>query len=132
MCQCLCCDCWWCNFGGVPCGGIHLGLCLCSFWMCKPIELQTMDPDFCKLCAFDGLGSNLCCIGSICCASDFVRMWSKKLSSGPVGITNVVVSQIWLIFSIYTTQTYTIAIYSFRVIKILFVKEIISVILYLN
>ncbi len=93
MCQFLCCDCWWFNLLGVPCGGFHLGICLCSLWLCKPIELQTMDPDICKLCAFDGLGFNFCCLGTICCASDLVRMWSKRISSGPVGITNVVVNQ---------------------------------------
>ena len=104
MCQFLCCDCWWFNFCGIPCGGLHVGICLCSFWLCKPIELQTIDPDFCKLCAFDGLGFNACCFGTICCASDFVRMWSKRLSAGPGGITNVVVNQSWLMFSIYDSN----------------------------
>jgi len=81
MCQFLCCDCWWCNWFGVCCGGVHQAYCLCSFWLCKPHDLKGIDPDCCHICAFDGFGGNFCCLGDVCCASNSVRTWSHMRSS---------------------------------------------------
>lgn len=92
MCQFLCCDCWWFNCCGVPCGGLHDAICICSYWLCKPPGLQAIDPECCHICAFDGWGGNCFCWGNVCCASDAVKQWSRLVSSGGAGNTVVVVN----------------------------------------
>jgi hypothetical protein len=91
MCQCLCCDCWWLNFCGIPCAGVHYAICICSYWLCRPADLALMDPNCCKICACDGWGSNCFCWGGVCCASEVVKQWSKNRSSGGAGGQDVVV-----------------------------------------
>jgi hypothetical protein len=89
MCQCLCCDCWWINYCGIVCAGWHYAICICSYWLCKPDDLANIDPNCCHICDCDGYGGNQCCCGSICCAPDTVKTWSKMRSGG--GTTQVVV-----------------------------------------
>ncbi len=73
MCQCLCCDCWWFNACGILCAGWHYGICVCSYWLCKPDDLLRLDPHCCHVCDFDGCGTNHCCLGSIICAPFAVK-----------------------------------------------------------
>ena len=82
MCQCLVCDCWWVNMCGVPCAGLHNAICICSYWLCRPADLQLMDPVCCKICGCDGWGGNCCCWGGVCCAAEVVKQWSRMRSSG--------------------------------------------------
>lgn len=82
MCQFLCFDCWWFNCLGVPCGGYHNAYCVCSYWLCKPIDLSNIDPECCHVCAFDGWGYNCFCWGNICCAPQSVKDWSRTVSGG--------------------------------------------------
>ena len=82
MCQCLCCDCWWINYCGVPCGGIYHAYLCCSFWLCMPHQMQRIDPDCCKVACCVGYGYNHCCFGSVCCVTDSVAAFSKTVSLG--------------------------------------------------
>lgn len=91
MCQFLCCDCWWFNCFGVPCGGYHNAYCLCSYWLCKPIELINIDPECCHVLACDGWGYNCFCWGNICCAPESVKEWSRVITSGGQGGQQVVI-----------------------------------------
>lgn len=77
MCQFLCCDCWWCNWCGVCCGGLHYAICICSCWVCKPLSLELVSPLCCHICDCDGWGYNACCWGHVCCAPVSLRVWSK-------------------------------------------------------
>jgi hypothetical protein len=91
MCQFLCFDCWWCNFCGIVCGGVHNAICVCSYWLCKPEELAAIDPECCHIMACDGWGGNCFFFGDICCAPDSVKEWSR-LKSGGGGVDVVVVN----------------------------------------
>lgn len=91
MCQFLCCGCWWFNCVGVPCGGCHNAYCLCSYWICKPVDLTNIDPDCCHVCAFDGWGYNCLFWGNIFCAPDAVKEWSRIRTSGGDGGQQVVI-----------------------------------------
>lgn len=91
MCQFLCCNCWWFNFCGVCCAGFHNAYCVCSYWLCKPVELTNIDPECCHICAFDGFGGNGCCWGNICCAPESVKEWSRVMSAGGSGGQQVVI-----------------------------------------
>ena len=83
MCQCILCDCWWCNWCGVCCAGWADHELCCSCWICKPDDLLMIDPECCHCCdGCAGYGGNFFCQGSICCAPDWVRNWSKFKSSG--------------------------------------------------
>jgi hypothetical protein len=82
MCQCICCDCWWCNYCGILCGGWHNAFCLCSIWCCKPLDLMNIDPHCIHLCKCDGWGQNFFCWGNVCCAPETVKAWSKMRSGG--------------------------------------------------
>lgn len=93
MCQFLCCDCWWFNCCGILCAGVHTAICICSCWICRPEDLEVIDPGCCKMCLCDGWGGNSCCWGSVCCASGAVREWSRMRSSGGSGGDVVVVVQ---------------------------------------
>jgi hypothetical protein len=84
MCQCLICDCWWCNVCGVCCAGVAYNYLCCSIWCCKAEDLQKIDANLCHCCTFEGLGGNFCCYGEICCAPDYLKQWSK-LRSQPAG-----------------------------------------------
>ncbi len=52
------------------------------------------DPECCHILAFDGWGGNCFCYGSVCCASQAVKDWSREVSSGGMqqGPTVVVVN----------------------------------------
>lgn len=77
MCQCMLCECWWCNFCGVFCGGCaHHGLCY-SYWCCKPQDFEQIDPNICHCCSFEGLGGNCCCYGDVMCAPFHLQQWSR-------------------------------------------------------
>ena len=82
MCQFLCCGCWWFNLCGIVNGGVHNAACIYSWWLCKPKDLEAIDPACCHICACDGLGGNCCCFGNICCAPGSVVSWSKQKSGG--------------------------------------------------
>lgn len=88
MCQCLVCDCWWCNWCGVCCAGWHYAFFCLACWLCKPIEMQNFDPDCCKCLAWTGYGGNFFCYGNVCCAPESVKMFSRFMNGGG---TNVVV-----------------------------------------
>jgi len=79
MCQCICCDCWWCNLFGVCCGGLHLAACIFSCWICKPELMKQFDAECCHICACDGCGGNMCFSGQICCAPSPVKQWSSMV-----------------------------------------------------
>ena len=76
MCQFIVCDCLWCNWCGTL-AGIHNAACIYSYWLCKPADLASIDPDCCHICELDGWGGNFCCWGNICCAPMSVKQWSK-------------------------------------------------------
>ena len=108
MCQCLCCECWWCNYCGVCCAGWHWAACCCSCWACKPIEMMNFDPDCCHCCLWSGYGHNCFCLGNVCCAPVPLKQYSKFMSSGGVGGNVVVINnpgtpmpmrQIWAYWS---------------------------------
>lgn len=77
MCQCVLCDCWWCNFFGVCCAGWHAAYCCASCWLCKPIEMS--NPACCTLCNCTGWGHNCFCYGGLWCAPEFVKEYSRFL-----------------------------------------------------
>lgn len=93
MCQLLVCDCWWLNCCGIPCGGFNNSACVCSYWLCKPVDLMAIDPECCHICAFDGWGGNSCCWGGICCAPESVKQWSRMLHTGGQDVVVVVNTQ---------------------------------------
>jgi len=74
--------CWWCNFFGVICGGIHEALCCCSCWLCMPDEAKRIrrSDDCCIIGEYVGIGGNLCCYGSVCCSPDYLQQYSAQLS----------------------------------------------------
>ena len=78
MCQCVLCDCWWCNVLGICCAGIHFAYCCASCWVGRPDQLQNQD--CCKCCEFVGCGDNCFCCGSVLCAPDYIKAFSKALS----------------------------------------------------
>lgn len=80
MCQCVLCDCWWCNVLGVCCAGWHIAYCCMSCWVCRPDGLQNQD--CCICCKCTGLGENFLCCGSVCCSPDYLKQWSNSLSGG--------------------------------------------------
>jgi hypothetical protein len=90
MCQLICCDCWWCNWCGVICGGWHNAYCCCSFWLCMPDEMQQIDPECCKVGQMTGCGYNHCCWGNILCIPDSIRTYSGVVTMGAdvVGVNN--------------------------------------------
>ena len=90
MCQCICCDCWWINCCGA-CAGWHYAWCLCSCWICKPLEILAFDPNCCNCCICTGYGGNLCCYGGVCCAPDAVKNYSRVLNGDMVGGGDVVI-----------------------------------------
>ena len=85
MCQCLLCDCWWCNFCGVPCGGVGINYLCFSLWCCKADDYLKIDPTACHCCEFVGIGGNCFCFGDVCCAPEYLKQWSKLRAnaSGP-------------------------------------------------
>lgn len=40
MCQCLICDCWWCNYCGACDTGISMMYCCIGIWCCRPDKLE--------------------------------------------------------------------------------------------
>ena len=90
MCQCMVCDCWWCNFCGVCCAGWAEMMCCCSCWCCKPDDLQQFDKECCHCCdGCAGYGGNMFCQGGICCSPDYLKKWSvfrttQALGNGPM------------------------------------------------
>ena len=78
MCQCVCCNCWWVNIMGVCCGGLHSACCLASCWMCQPDDLYNIAPDCCICCYCTGIGGNTCCLGNVCCAPEYLTIWSNQ------------------------------------------------------
>ena len=86
MCQCLICDCWWCNFCGVCCAGLSEHYLCCSYWCCKPDDLKKFN-DKCCICfdGFEGFGGNCFCQGNVCCAPDYLKKWSVFRTTGAVG-----------------------------------------------
>lgn len=79
MCQCLPCECWWCNCCGVCAGISSLNLCL-GFWCCKPDEMKIQSDSCCYCFDSTGCGSNILCYGGVCCAPTWLRNYSKNLS----------------------------------------------------
>ena len=94
MCQCLICDCWWCNAFGICCAGIHEAwCCICSCWICKPSEMLPLDPTCCHCCVWTGYGGNFCCWGGVCCAPEKVKEYSRIMSGIGGAGGNVIVVQ---------------------------------------
>jgi hypothetical protein len=85
MCQCVICDCWWCNLCGACCAGWHWSFFVISCWVCKPLELVGFDPECCHCCTWTGYGGNFFCYGSLCCAPEAVKMYSRTLNGEMVG-----------------------------------------------
>lgn len=86
------CNCWWYNYCGVCCGGVHAAELVCSYWLCKPPDLMAIDPECCHLCACDGLGYNCLYYGSICCAPESVRQWSAIRSGGGMPVNTIIIN----------------------------------------
>lgn len=86
MCHCLCCDCWWWNCGKICCAGVSLNLLCCSTWCCKAEELLSFHYE-CMTCCCNkaadraGCGMVVGCLGSICCAPEWLRQYYKKKQS---------------------------------------------------
>lgn len=76
MCQCLPCDCWWCNCCGV-CGGFSELMCCFGFWCCKPDEMLRQSSACCYCCESSGYGGNFFCHGGVCCAPLWLQTYSK-------------------------------------------------------
>ena len=76
MCQCLPCECWWCNFFGV-CGGYAQLVCCIGYWCCKPEEMLRHSLACCYCCESSGYGYNCFCYGSVCCAPNWLQKYSK-------------------------------------------------------
>ena len=94
MCQCLICDCWWCNAFGICCAGIHEAwCCICSCWLCKPSEMLPLDPTCCHCCVWTGYGGICCCWGGVCCAPDKVKDYSRIMAGGGAAGGNVIIVQ---------------------------------------
>lgn len=97
MCQCVCCNCWWVNFMGVCCGGLHSACCLASCWMCQPDDLFNINSDCCICCYCTGIGGNTCCLGNVCCAPEYLTIWSNQRNMmmggmmGGGGGTNIII-----------------------------------------
>jgi hypothetical protein len=51
-------------------------------WCCKPLDFIEIDPHCCHFCKCDGCGYNYCCWGSVCCAPETLKTWSKYRSGG--------------------------------------------------
>jgi hypothetical protein len=75
MCQCVLCDCWWCNLCGEFCAGAAINFFVLGCWVLKPEDMK--NPACCSACTWTGLGDNLFCWGGICCAPDYVKDWSR-------------------------------------------------------
>jgi hypothetical protein len=84
MCQCLLCDCWWCNYCGVCCAGYANHYLCCSYWCCKPLDFMRIDPNICHCMTCEGIGGSCCCIGDVMCAPLYLRQWSKQRTLGAV------------------------------------------------
>ena len=78
MCQCLPCECWWCNCCGA-CAGLGEVLCCIGFWCCKPEELKAHSPDCCYCFETSGCGGNCFCYGGICCAPKWLQNYSNSI-----------------------------------------------------
>lgn len=76
MCQCLPCNCWWCNIFGV-CGGYSHLLLICGYWCCKPEEMLVHNLACCYCCESAGYGSNCFCYGCVLCAPTWLQNYSK-------------------------------------------------------
>ena len=76
MCQCLPCECWWCNCFGT-CGGLAYLLCFCGYWCCKNEEMLRHNLSCCYCCETSGYGYNCFCYGSVCCAPNWLQRYSK-------------------------------------------------------
>ena len=78
MCQCVACDCWWCNFCGICCAGWHWAYCCLGCWVCKPVEMS--NPACCQCCTCTGCGHNFFFYGGVCCAPDYVKDYSRLMN----------------------------------------------------
>lgn len=79
MCQCLPCECWWCNCCGA-CAGVAELMCCIGFWCCKPDELKRHSADCCYCFESSGCGVNCLCQGGVCCAPQWLQNYSKNLN----------------------------------------------------
>lgn len=86
MCDCICCDCWWCGLGCVGCG-LHLLMCGC--WMCKPYSAQVINPQCCLCWEKSGCGGALICIGVFFCIPIWLRTYAvmSRTNNQPVTYT---------------------------------------------
>ncbi len=82
MCQCVLCDCCWCNVCGIPCAGWLYSLCFCSCWLFKPEDLQKLNDKCCVIGECTGLGGNFFCCGEVWCAPDYIKQWSAAKKQG--------------------------------------------------
>lgn len=81
MCQCLVCDCMWCNMCKVGCPGLSLNCCCCSVWCCKSEELDSFNYNCITCCEKSGLGAACLGFALICCAPEWLGRYSKKKAS---------------------------------------------------
>ncbi len=79
MCQCLPCECWWCNCCGT-CAGFAYLYCCCGFWCCKNDEMKRVSDACCYCCESSGYGGNFFCYGCVCCAPTWLQTYSKVAS----------------------------------------------------
>lgn len=81
MCQFLICDCWWCSCCNVGCLGVGASMCCFGCWSCKHKQIVAFDYSCCTCCEQTGFGMECCCVGSVCCAPEWLRAFSKKKKS---------------------------------------------------
>ena len=78
MCQCLPCECWWCNCCGT-CAGLSELFCCIGYWCCKPEELKQQSQDCCYCFETSGCGGNFFCYGGVCCAPKWLQNYSNSI-----------------------------------------------------
>lgn len=78
MCQCVCCNCWWYNCLGSMMSGCAVGYICCGCWVCKKQDMATRDVTRCYCGDLIGCGGNICCVGSLMCAPDWLKHWSTE------------------------------------------------------
>lgn len=81
MCQCVVCDCLWCNIGGT-CAGLSSLYCCFGVWCCQPDELRNLKPSCCLCLECTGLGANVLCLGCVFFAQDWLKSYSAAVTQG--------------------------------------------------
>lgn len=80
MCQSALGECLWCNCG-YRFDGNALLFCCIGFWCCKSNSLQSINDSCCYCYETAGCGVHVCCLGTICCAPEWLNYYSGRSDS---------------------------------------------------